>query len=139
MENILSFLTPKMNTYYIDANSTIRQTLEKFDIYKFSVVPLIDENGVFISTISEGDILRFIKNECNFDLKMAENLFISSIKRYRPYKPLPISTPLSETIKLSLEQNFIPIVDDRGIYIGIIKRKTIIEQFFDYNKLIGDK
>lgn len=138
MNNILSYLTPKVNTHYIKANSTIRQALEKFDVHKFSVVPMIDENGTFISTISEGDILRYIKNECNFDLKIAESKNILNIEKYRSYKALPISTPLNEIIKLSLEQNFIPIVDDRGMYIGIIKRKTIIEHFFDYDKLINE-
>lgn len=139
MDNILSFLTPKASTYFIKANSTIRQALETFDVYKFSVVPMIDENGVFISTISEGDILRYIKNDCKFDIRVAESEYIMNINKYRPYVALPISTPMSEIIKLSLEQNFIPIIDDRGMYIGIIKRKTIIESFFDYDKLTGEK
>lgn len=139
MDNILSFLTPKASTHFIKANSTIRQALETFDIYKFSVVPMIDENGVFISTISEGDILRYIKNDCKFDIRVAESEYIMNINKYRPYVALPISTPMSEIIKLSLDQNFIPIIDDRGMYIGIIKRKTIIESFFDYDKLVGDE
>ena len=58
---------------------------------------------------------------------MAEDVRINTIELYRPYQALSISTPLDEVIKLSLEQNFIPVVDDRGVYIGIIKRKTIID------------
>ncbi len=129
--NILSYLTPKSATFFLDNNATVRQALEKFDIHKFSIVPLIDENGKFVSTISEGDLLRFIKNNCNFDIKMAENTRISAIEKYRPYKALKISTPKEEIIRLSLEQNFVPIIDDRGAYIGIIKRKTIIDHLFN--------
>ena len=129
--NILSYLTPKSATFLLDNNATVRQALEKFDIHKFSIVPLIDENGKFVSTISEGDLLRFIKNNCNFDIKMAENTRISAIEKYRPYKALKISTPKEEIIRLSLEQNFVPIIDDRGAYIGIIKRKTIIDHLFN--------
>lgn len=136
MDNILTFLTPKINTHYISSNSTIRQTLEKFDVHKFTVVPLIDEEGYFISTISQGDILSYIKNTCDFNITIAESEYIKNIDRYRPYKALPISTPLKEIIELSLEQNFIPIVDDRGVYIGIIKRKTIIEYFFNINDIL---
>lgn len=136
MNNLLSFLTPKINTHFINASSTIRQALEKFDVHKFSIVPLINDEGRFISTISEGDILRYIKNECNFNIKIAESINITNIEKYRPYKALPISTPLEEIVKLSLEQNFIPIIDDRGMYIGIIKRKTIIEHFFNLESLI---
>ena len=129
--NILSYLTPKRATFFLDNKATVRQALEKFDIHKFSIVPLIDENGKFVSTISEGDLLRFIKNNCNFDIKMAENTRISAIEKYRPYKALKISTPKEEIIRLSLEQNFVPIIDDRGAYIGIIKRKTIIDHLFN--------
>lgn len=127
MVNLLIFLTPKSETLYLNQNSTVRQTLEKFDVHKYSVVPLIDDDGFFVSTISEGDILRFIKNSCKFDISVAEKIKIKDLELYRPYKALPISTPMDEVVRLALEQNFIPIVDDRGVYIGIIKRKSIID------------
>ncbi len=130
MVNLLNFLTPKFNTFYLEDDVTIRQVIEKIDVHKFSVVPLLDSNGQFVSTISEGDILRFIKNNCNFDLEMAEKTKVKTIATYRPYKALSIYEPLEQVIHLSLEQNFVPIVDDRGVYIGIIKRKTIIDYLF---------
>jgi CBS domain-containing protein len=133
MKTILDFLTPKSSTLYVNCELTIRQIVETFDVHKFSVVPLIDDEGKFVSTISEGDILRFIKNQCHFDIYMAEDVRINTIELYRPYKTLLITASLDEAIKLTLEQNFIPVVDDRGMYIGIIKRKTII----DY--LLNDK
>ena len=127
MVNLLIFLTPKSETLYLNQNSTVRQTLENFDIHKYSVVPLIDDDGFFVSTISEGDILRFIKNSCKFDISVAERMKIKDLELYRPYKALPISTPMDDVVRLALEQNFIPIVDDRGVYIGIVKRKSIID------------
>lgn len=134
--SVLTFLTPKMNTFYLNDESTIRQVLEKFDYYKFSVVPLINQNGEFVSTISEGDILRFIKNNHNFNILTAESTKINEIEKYRPYKALPISTDIKDIIKLSLEQNFIPIVDDRNMYIGIIKRKSIIDLLINIDDII---
>jgi CBS domain-containing protein len=124
--NIMEFLTPKDETYFIDADSTIRQALEKFDYHKFSVVPLVDAEGKYCGTVSEGDILRFIKRNCNFDVDLAEDVKVLDIEKYRPYKSLDITCTLEEVVKLSLEQNFIPMVDGRGMYIGIIKRKEIL-------------
>ena len=131
MKTIFDFLTPKSKTFYIEDNSTIRQVIEKFDVHKFSVVPVIDEEGKFVTTISEGDILRFIKNHHEFDIYMAESTRINKVDLYRPYKALNIFTSLNDVIKLSLDQNFIPVVDDRGMYIGIIKRKDIIDYLFE--------
>ena len=131
MKNVLSFLTPKHQTFYLVSDSSIRQILEKFDVHKFSVVPLIDKEGIYVTTISEGDILRFIKNICKFNASLAEMLKIDNVEIYRPYKSLPITATMDEVIKLSLEQNFIPIVDDRGVFIGIIKRKEVIEYLIE--------
>lgn len=127
---ILEFLTPKAQTYYIDANSTIRQALEKFDYHKFSVVSMVDGNGTFVSTVSEGDILRFIKNKADFDVEIAEKTRLKDIEKYRGYKSVKLDSPVDDVLELLKDQNFVPIVDDRGVYSGIIKRKTIIEYLY---------
>ena len=129
--NLMSFLTPKDSTYYLEADSTIRQALEKFDYHKFSIVPLIDEEGHFISTISEGDILRYVKNNCNFDIELAENVRIDELEKYRPYKSMDITCNAKEAFHLLLDQNFIPMVDGRGMFIGIIKRREVLMYLYD--------
>lgn len=125
--NIFSILTPKSQTEFIEYDSTIRQALETFDYHKFSVVPLIDDEGRYVSTLSEGDILRYIKNEAKFNIEIAESVKINTIAKYRTYKAITIDSKMDEVLALAMNQNFVPIVDDRGMYIGIIKRKDIIE------------
>ena len=131
MDNTIELLTPKSKTFYLDKKATIRQALEKFDFHKFSVVSVIDEQGHFVSTISEGDILRFIKNECHFDIHVAENITIDKVNRYRPYVAINIAAPKEEIFSLSLSQNFVPVVDDRGIFIGIITRSSILKLYLN--------
>lgn len=133
MNSTLELLTPKSMTFYLDSKATIRQALEKFDFHKFSVVSIIDKKGRFVSTISEGDILRYIKNECHFDIDMAESTTIDKVMRYRPYRAINISAPQEEVFSLSLSQNFVPVVDDRGIFIGIVTRSSILKLYLDTN------
>ncbi len=128
--DILEFLTPKIDTFYIRADSTIRQVLEKFDFHKFSVVSMIDGEGKYVSSVSEGDILRYVKNHAGFDISVAENTLIAQIERYRPYKAVDLRTSMDEVFKIILDQNFVPVVDDRGVYSGIIKRKTVLEYLY---------
>ena len=132
--NIFPYLTPKNNTYYIVDNLSVRQAIEKFDFYKFSVVPVIDENGKYINSISEGDLLCFIKNNNPISLKDLEKIPLFEVPRYRTYECLSISSTFDEILNLSLNQNFIPIIDDRGMFIGIIKRKDIIKHLFELTK-----
>ena len=129
--NIFPYLTPKNNTYYIVDNLSVRQAIEKFDFYKFSVVPVIDENGKYINSISEGDLLCFIKNNNPISLKDLEKIPLFEVPRYRTYECLSISSTFDEILNLSLNQNFIPIIDDRGMFIGIIKRKDIIKHLLE--------
>ena len=136
MVNLMFFLTPKSKTFYIDQDSTIRQVLEKMDYHKFTIIPVIDEEGHYITTLSEGDLLRFIKNHCDFDLHMAEEVKIRDIEKYRPYRALDINGAINGVMDLSKEQNFIPMVDDRGMYIGIVKRKDII--YYLYKRVASE-
>lgn len=133
--NIFTILTPKSQTEFIEYDSTIRQAWETFDFHKFSVVPLIDDEGKYVSTLSEGDILRYIKNEANFDVEIAESVKINTIEKYRSYEAITIDSTMDEVLKLAMNQNFVPIIDDRGMYIGIIKRKDIIKCYINEKHL----
>ena len=43
-----------------------------------------------------------------------------------------IDVDLKTLIERSLEQNYVPIVDDRGIFIGIVTRKSIIKYLMNH-------
>lgn len=131
------FFTPKSETYYLTEDTTIRQALEKFDYHKFSVVPLICKDGTYLTTVSEGDILRFIKNQADFDIHQAENVPVRQIEKYRPYQACRHNVSEKEIFRLALDQNFVPIVDDRNSFIGIIKRKSILNLLYSDVHLEG--
>ena len=131
--NILTILTPKSQTQFLGEKTTIRQALEKFDYHKFTVVPILADSGEYITSVSEGDILRYIKNIGNFDISKANSKRVMSIDHYRAYKPLKIDASFEEVYELVLSQNFIPVVDDRDKFIGIIKRKDVLLCFKESN------
>ncbi|MBP5342384.1 CBS domain-containing protein [bacterium] len=130
--NVFDFITLKHNTSYIESDSTVRQALEKMDQYKLTNLPVIDKDGKYVDSISEGDVLRFMKNKANFNKKLTEKTYIKDVPRYRSCEPLGIRSSFTDLFNLSLEQNFIPIVDDLGTYIGIVKRKDIIKSLSKY-------
>ena len=43
---------------------------------------------------------------------------------------------MEDLIEKSLNQNFIPVVDDRGVFIGIVKRKAIIQFCYERYKTL---
>lgn len=124
--NILRFLTPKAEVEYIDIESTVRQGLEKMKYHGYAAIPVIDEEGHYKGTVTEGDFLWALYNNNSPDLKRLEKTELKTIVR-RDYQPVKASASIDEILSRAYYQNFVPVVDDRGVFIGIIKRKDIIK------------
>lgn len=129
--NILFFLTPKDEIAFIHEDATLRQTLEKMEYHRYSAVPVISGDGYYVGTITEGDLLWGIKNQYDLSLKEAEKIPISNIARHADNQPVKVSTSIDELVAKAMEQNFVPVIDDRGIFIGIITRKKLIHYFYE--------
>ncbi|WP_332694769.1 CBS domain-containing protein [Halalkalibacter lacteus] len=127
--NISFFLLPKAEVAYLDLDSTMRQALEKMEFHKYTAVPIIDRNGKYIGTLTEGDLLWRIKDTDSFSLEVAEQIQLKDIKRRVKNKPVRIDSEMKGLLTLAISQNFIPVVDDQGTFIGIIRRREIIEYY----------
>ena len=56
------------------------------------------------------------------------------ISRRKNYLPVRVTTSMHELVERATEQNFVPVVDDKETFIGLITRKSIVnycnEQLF---------
>ena len=127
--NLLFFLTPKGKVAYIYDDFTLRQTLEKMEYHRYSAVPILTRAGKYVGTITEGDLLWAIKNRYSLNFKEAENTPILEIPRRMDNLPVSADTEIEDLIIKALNQNFVPVTDDRGIFIGLITRKDIMRYF----------
>lgn len=127
--NILFFLTPKSDVAYIFEDETLRQTVEKIEHRKFSCIPILNKEGKYTGTISEGDLLWGIKrlNINITDLKQMEDVSIMAIPRRATYKPVHADADMEDLLDRAINQNYVPVIDDKGSFIGIITRKEIIK------------
>ena len=119
--NILFFLTPKSEVAYIYEDYTMRQALEKMEYHRYSSIPIINKDGKYVGTITEGDLLWTIKNELSLDLRAIEDIPITDVKRRKDNRPVSIDANIEDLISKSMNQNFVPVVDDKDTFIGIIK------------------
>lgn len=128
--NVLFFLTPKTDVAYVSEDDSLRQVMEKMDYYKYSAVPILSEEGKYKGTITEGDLLWKIKQDGKFDIKEMEDISVMSIDRRVENITVNINKDIEELVMKLMDQNFIPVVDDDDVFIGIVKRRDIIEYFF---------
>ena len=124
--NILFFLTPKENVAHLDDDDTLRQALEKMEHHGYSAIPMLSKDGKYKGTIKEGDILWYIKDNDFPSLKEMEDIPILDIGRKRDIEAVNISISMDELVNKITNQNFVPVVDDNNVFIGIITRKDVI-------------
>lgn len=127
--NIAYFLIPKNRIAYLYDHNTFRQGLEKMRLRGYTAIPVIDREGHYIGTVSEGDFLWHVISDSSAahqcSMKELENLRIRDILSDK-YPAVRITVSMDALLESAMNQNFIPVIDDTGIFIGIVTRKDII-------------
>ena len=127
MNNILFFLTPKAMCAYLYDDYSLRQALEKMEAAGYAALPILNRRGEYRGTLTEGDLLWGLKNMCYMDIRQAEARKIMEISRRKDNIPVRVTTSMHDLVERSSSQNFVPVVDDKGAFIGIVTRRAIIK------------
>jgi len=136
--NVAFFMIPKPEVKFLYSDFTVRQALEKMKNGGYSAIPVLDREGHYIGVVSEGDLLWFIvKGEGGEphtrEIESLESFKLSEVVFNRANPPVTIDSSIEELIMKAMEVNFVPIVDDRNFFIGIVTRRSIIKHFYDNN------
>ena len=130
--NILRFIIPKSSVEYIYTTSTVRQALEKMRYHHYVAMPVIDEEGTYVGTLRNDDLFKYFLDNGNFDSRAAERDSVMSILDTEYSKPLRHNASVAELIENVKEHNFVPVVDDRGCFIGIVLRRDVLNFLLKY-------
>ena len=135
--NILFFLTPKCDVAYVKEEDSLRNTLEKMEFHRYSAIPVLSKDGKFAGTLTEGDLLWEIKNQLNLDLKEAEKVLVKDIPMRKHFEAVGINSSMEGLVARSLTQNFVPVVDDLGHFIGIVKRRDLMDYLYRHGDFVA--
>lgn len=127
--NILFFLTPKSEVAHIRDDESVRQALEKMEYHRYSAVPILSQKGKYVGTLNEGDLLWYIKNQLNLSLKDAEKIPVTEVPRRLDNTPVYVNSKMEDLLDKAMNQNFVPVLDDANVFIGIVTRKDIMKYF----------
>lgn len=126
--NIAFFLTPKHEVVCLTLSATLRQTLERMEYHRYTAVPILDDEGGYVGTVTEGDLLWYMKNSNGtVTFENASKFMLKDVSLNMRNKSVRIDSNMEDLIKLAKVQNFVPVVDDINRFIGIVRRSQIIE------------
>lgn len=127
MKNILFFMTPKAMCAHLHDDYTVRQALERMELAGYAALPILNKRGEYCGTLTEGDLLWALRNRCNMNLRNAQSVRIMDFPHRRDNVPVKVTTSMYDLIDRAGEQNFIPVVDDKNAFIGIVTRRAIMK------------
>lgn len=134
--NIAYFIKPKSAVAFVHSHNTVRQVVEKMKYHGYSAVPVLSSTGEYVGTVTDGDLLWATYGK---DSEEYEKIRISSIIKPDRAEPVSIFAQTDELIYKIMEQNFVPVVDGRGSFMGIVTRKDIMKYYNDiFSELMVD-
>ena len=131
--NILRFIIPKSLVEYIEDDSTVRQAFEKMRAHRYKRLPVLDKTGKYLGTVNSDDIFHYFLKEKSFEVKRGEEDGVLSVLTSRE-RALRHDASMRELFERVKEHNSVPIVDDRGCFIGIILRREVLGYLMTFYK-----
>lgn len=130
----IQLLTPKAQTGWVYNDYSIYQVFEKMKEYPYSALPIVDSDGFFRGIITEKDLISLMKKHETINEEDLKSIKIEECKRTKERKAISCFESFDNLVNLLLDQNFVPIVDGRGAYMGLITRKSLISFLYKKDK-----
>lgn len=132
MKNHLFCLLPKSETVFLTNTDSFNQAYNMFVITNYTALPVINKKGQYVGTISEGDLLRVLSLSLTHPEIDLESFEIKDIDFKINLEVARINESYEHLVELAVKQNFIPLVDDQGIFIGILRRQELIKELISF-------
>lgn len=129
--NLLFLLKPKNSVDFIYADDSMRKGLAKLRTSGYTAAPVVTREGKYMGTVTEGDFLWYLHDTAEPLEEIVNDVYVEQITRENWNQPVHISATMDELLELVLNQNFVPVVDDRNLFVGIITRQSVIRHFVD--------
>ena len=127
--NISFFLKPKIEVSYLYSDCPVRQAMDDMMHSGFTAIPVIDRKGLYVGTITEGDFLRLVLGH---SAEQLDQITVGETERRVRHHSVRIDANMEDMVDLVTAQNFVPVLDGRGMFIGIITRQDVIKYLLDH-------
>lgn len=126
--NVAFFLQPKSMVAYLFDDYSLRKGLARLKESGYTALPVLSREGKFLGVVSEGDFLWYLA-DCELRVESLGEAKVGNIMHTDRMKAMPVTTSMDDLLQCASAQNFVPVVDDSGSFIGIVRRSDIIRYF----------
>lgn len=132
--NIMFLLQPKKDVRYLSDTDNMNDGITKLRQSGFSAIPVIEKtNGTYLGSVSEGDFLGYMLDNNLFTPESREEVTVMDVLNPDKYQSVGVTAHMDALLLLGISQNFVPVVDGRNCFAGIITRRDIMKYYYYKN------
>ena len=122
--NTAMLIKPKSQVSYLYSDMDAHEGLREFIKTGFTAIPVIDREGLYIGVVSERDFLyRILDRE---DASDADSVTLGDLASVSRFETVQIDADYATLFDKIISQNFIPVIDSRGMFSGIVTRHDVL-------------
>lgn len=119
--NLGFFLTPVAQVVCLEAHLSVEQAVDRLREHRYTAVPLLDDEARYLGTLTSADLLAHLAE--------GRAGTLAEVDRSVSNQAVGIDTDVQSLFRVVVDQNFVPVVDSRGVLMGIVTRKAILTHF----------
>ena len=124
--NTAMLLKPKSMVAYIYGDLSAKEGLKEFIAHGFTAVPVIDREGMYLGVVSERDFLYRLLDAGSVEAADANGHTVADLVSDTRFEAVTIDADMDTLFNRIIEQNFVPVIDSRGMFSGIVTRKDVL-------------
>ena len=125
--NVAFFLIPKSQVAWIPIRSTLQHAMRQLEQSGSSALPVVDGAGRYAGAVTEGDVMRELHGVPAVTPRATERGQLAQICLRTNVRPVGIDAQIEELFDRAIEQSFVPVIDSREVFVGIVRRREILE------------
>ena len=141
--NIAYFLTPRQNVISLYDDNTLRKGLDIMRSSGYTSMPVTTRDNMYVGVVSVADFLWYLipdfsDEHGNFSISSIEGVHVRDIMDRKVNPAVTITASAEELMDRILAHNFVPVVDGRGSFVGIVTRRNIMKYYQENRESSSD-
>lgn len=127
--NIIRFLQRKTESSYLYDYKTVQQALRFMRSHGYTEIPVVNQDGFYLGVVGEGDFLWHVLDYGGYESVKDDK--VGTFVQRGNIPALKITATDADLQNAAVRCTFVPIVDDRNVFVGVITRKDVLQYFAD--------
>ena len=129
--NVAFFITPKAEVAFVTSDATLDDAIVTMQRSGHPTLPVLRDGGSYLGTVSEATLLAVLLRAELDHRPVPHDAPVAALPIDHACPALGVGAAVESVLRRIVDHSFLPVVDDRGAFIGIVRRRDVVRHFAD--------